>query len=209
MILLTAVLFFVFLAAMVLGQLVIRRAYLEMMDMQSAFASSEDPGLADLASMVDSGQLLVVTLALVAVAPVVCWLVTGSWLIGGVFGVGIALLPRMVLAISNSRRRRKFELQLSESYGALASSLQAGLSLNQALEALVREAPQPTAYEFALVVRKLRLGADFDSAISDLEERMDIENLKIGLTAIRISRSIGGNLVEIIQQLAKTRRVAA
>ena len=203
---LLAALVLVFLAALLLGHLLARRAYEEVADMQVAFASAEDPGLADLASTIDSSQVWLLTFALILVVPGALWLLSGSIVFALAAGGLLAMFPRWLLAWSNAQRRRKFERQLAETFAALASSLQAGLSLHQALDALVREAPQPTAYEFGLVTRKLRLGADFESAVSDLEERMAIENLKIGLTAIRISRAIGGNLVEIIQQLAHTIR---
>src|SRR5690606_9174175 len=59
---------------------------------------------------------------------------------------------------AGSREKRKFEQQLPDTLVLLATSLRAGYSLLQAVEAVASEAPDPTAREFGRGIAEARRG---------------------------------------------------
>jgi tight adherence protein B len=104
------------------------------------------------------------------------------------------------------KRFAMFETQLPDAFMMMSSSLQAGASLNKALEDMVAQSPEPLSQEFGLLVKKLRLGITLEDALVDMERRLPIQSFVMASSAIRISREVGGNLVETIKSMAKTLR---
>ena len=80
----------------------------------------------------------------------------------GVFG------PAFVLKFLADRRGKKFEAQLPDVLTLVASSLSTGFSLPQALDAVAKDAADPSAKEFSRALAETRIGSD----VSDALERM-------------------------------------
>jgi tight adherence protein B len=88
----------------------------------------------------------------------------------------------------------------------ISGSMRAGASLSIALESLVKEQQPPLAQEFQLFLREQRIGVDFEDSLSHMEKRMPIPDLGMVISALRISREVGGNLAEVLEALADTLR---
>src|SRR5207237_683264 len=56
--------------------------------------------------------------------------------------------------------------------------------------------------EFGQVLRDVQLGSDLDVALSKVVERMDSEDARLIATAVAVQRRTGGNLVEVLLQIA-------
>jgi Flp pilus assembly protein TadB len=124
-------------------------------------------------------------------------------LVGGVVGW---LGPWMLLNFLIRRRRGAFADQLPDLLQLLASSLLAGFSLLQALDAVVRETSQPAAGEFARALAEARFGADLEDCLDTIADRMGSDDLRWTVMAIRIQRGIGGNLAEVLSTTVSTIR---
>jgi tight adherence protein B len=120
-------------------------------------------------------------------------------------GVGI-FLPRFYVSNRKSGRLHKFESQLPDILGLWVNSLRAGFSTLQSLEAISREAPEPSAKEFRRVVREVQLGLPQEDALQHLLDRMPSEDLDLVITAVNIQREVGGNLAEILEIISHTIR---
>jgi Flp pilus assembly protein TadB len=107
------------------------------------------------------------------------------------------------------RRRAAFAQQLPDVLQLLASSLQSGFSLPQALDAAVREGSQPAAAEFSRALGETRIGADLTDALDGVAARMDSQDMRWTVMAIRIQRSVGGNLAEVLRNTIATMRERA
>ncbi len=118
----------------------------------------------------------------------------------GFLGVGKWLNMRI------SSRRRKLEEQLVEMLQMLASGLRAGFGLLQALEASGEQVPDPLSAEIRRTLRDTAMGASVEQALSALNERAASPDFDIVITAILIQRSVGGNLSEILDNVATTMR---
>jgi Flp pilus assembly protein TadB len=103
-----------------------------------------------------------------------------------------------------SRERKRFESQLPDTLNLIATSLRAGYSLLQAVEAVGQESPEPTAREFARAITEIRLGRSVDAALNDVARRMESQDFEWAVLAINIQREVGGNLAEVLQTTAET-----
>jgi len=130
----------------------------------------------------------------------------GNLIIGVIFMIAGAVLPWVYLGIMRSSRRKKFNAQLPETLGMMAGSLQAGLSLMQSADTIVREASEPMAGAFRRVLVETRLGVSLEDAMDGVADRFDSRDFRWVVMAIRIQRQVGGNLAELLNTVAHTMR---
>lgn len=114
------------------------------------------------------------------------------------------LAPVALLNQLGSRRRKAFTGQLPDTLQLLASSLRAGYSLLQGLDAVAEEVDEPMGRELRRVVLETRLGRDMELALGDLAGRMQSRDFDWVVMAIRIQREVGGNLAELLTSVAET-----
>jgi tight adherence protein B len=114
--------------------------------------------------------------------------------------------PPMTLRFLVARRRKRFAAQLPDALTTLAGSLRAGRSLGQALEAISRETPDPIGRELRKVVAEVRLGRTLAEGLGDAAERIASEDFRWAVMAIQIQAEVGGNLAELLDQVASTMR---
>jgi tight adherence protein B len=117
-----------------------------------------------------------------------------------------AFLPWMWLGMKRSRRLKAFNSQLAGCLQLMAGSMQAGLSLSQALDTVVREGQEPLAGEFRRALVETRLGVPIETALESIGERMQSADFTWTVMAIRIQREVGGNLAELLLNVAATLR---
>jgi tight adherence protein B len=130
-----------------------------------------------------------------------------STLIGSCLGILVGVVgPVLFLKFAASRRSKKFESQLPDVLSLVASSLSTGFSLLQALDAVARDAAEPSAKEFSRALAETRIGADLNDSLDHLADRMDSTNLRWTAMAISIQRQVGGNLAETLRNTAATLR---
>lgn len=103
-------------------------------------------------------------------------------------------------------RLHKMESQLVELLQMLSSGLRAGFGLLQALEAAAEQTPVPLQTEIRRTLRDTAMGASVEQALSSLNDRVGSSDFDIVITAILIQRSVGGNLAEILDNVAHTMR---
>lgn len=118
----------------------------------------------------------------------------------GYFLVGFWLRHRV------ASRRQKLEGQLVELLQMLSSGLRAGFGLLQAMEAASDQLPDPIATEIRRTMRDTAMGASVENALAALNERVGSPDFDIVITAILIQRNVGGNLAEILDNVAHTMR---
>jgi tight adherence protein B len=117
-----------------------------------------------------------------------------------------AIVPWFYLKFRHGRRLSKFNGQLAQTLGLMAGGLQAGLSLPQAVDTVVREGHEPMAGELRRALVEQRLGVDITEALDGVAERMESDDFSWVVMAVRIQREVGGNLAEILHTVAETLR---
>jgi tight adherence protein B len=114
--------------------------------------------------------------------------------------------PFLYLAVKASRRLAKFEEQLPSTLQLLSGALQAGHSLQQAVDTVVHEAGDPIAGEFQRVLTEARLGRPLEEAFEAMAKRTRSLDFEWTVMAIRLQRQVGGNLAEVLSTVAQTIR---
>lgn len=114
--------------------------------------------------------------------------------------------PRIYVSRQTSQRLVRFENQLPDTLALWVNALRSGFSVLQAMEAISRDAPEPTSTEFKRVVQEVQLGIDVDDALAHLLARVESEDLDLVITAVNIQREVGGNLAEILETIGHTIR---
>jgi len=177
-----------------------------MAEYKEKFTENADANAADMFMTVDAGRLFVINLVAVVLIPVLILVITHEWIIPlGVF-IFLLFIPVIIYRIMRTKRLRKFEEQLPDGLIMMAGSMQAGASLNIAIDNLIKEQPAPISQEFELLNREQRIGVDFELSLDHMDERVPIQDFAMFTSAIKINRDIGGNLAEILKKLSDTLR---
>jgi tight adherence protein B len=114
--------------------------------------------------------------------------------------------PFLYLAVMASRRQAKFDEQLPSTLQLVAGALQAGHSLQQAVDTVVHEAADPIAAEFQRVLTEARLGRPLEEAFEAMARRTKSLDFEWTVMAIRLQRQVGGNLAEVLSTVSQTIR---
>lgn len=126
--------------------------------------------------------------------------------IGILLGVATPFLTKVALNVLRDKRRGKFETQLTDTIQMLVGGLRVGHSVLRSVEAAAQEADAPTSEELLRIVNETRIGKDARQAFEDVADRMDSEDFRWIAQAIQINREVGGDLAEVLEQVAGTIR---
>jgi tight adherence protein B len=131
---------------------------------------------------------------------------SGSLLVSAPIAVLGASVPYLYL-----RRRRRliaeaFERELPEALDLLTRAIRAGHPLTAGMRMVAEEGPDRAAEEFKKTFEEHRFGLPFDDALLGMVDRVGQVDVRIFVTAVLIQRESGGNLAEILDNLARTIR---
>ena len=105
----------------------------------------------------------------------------GNLIIGLIFLVARAACCRGRGSGTGGRKRRKaFNDALPDTLQLMAGSLQAGLSLAQSVDTIVREGTEPIASEFKRVLVETRLGVSLEDALDGISQRFESKDFELG-----------------------------
>ncbi len=134
-------------------------------------------------------------------------LLSGGAVVATAAGLVLGLaFPWLLLVVRKGRRESAFLAQLPDTLQMIAGSLQAGYSLPQALDTVVREGQAPMSVEFNRALVENRLGMPVEEALDGIADRMASQDFSWVVMAIRIQRDVGGNLAELLGMVSDTLR---
>src|ERR1700693_4351575 len=116
------------------------------------------------------------------------------------------LLPGFYVRYRINKRLRAFNNQLGDTLTLLSNAIKAGYSFAQAIDTVAKNAVAPIADEFGRAVREMNLGGSPDEALSNITKRIASADFDLVATAYSIHRTVGGNLAEILDNIAYTIR---
>jgi tight adherence protein B len=123
--------------------------------------------------------------------------------VGAVLGY---FLPPLYLRRRKAKRRRAFDQVLGDTITLLSNSVKAGYSIQQSFASIAENGRPPLAGEIGRVVRETGLGIELDVALDHANARLASKDFELLVTAILIHRTVGGNLAEVLDQIADTIR---
>ncbi len=124
-----------------------------------------------------------------------------------VFGlVPGAVAPALWLKRRRAKRMEEFGQQLPEALEMMVRSLRAGHPIPSALSMVASELNDPAGSEFGIVVDEMTYGFDLGTALRNMIGRMPHQDLGFFVVAVQIQSQTGGNLAEILDNLARVIR---
>jgi tight adherence protein B len=167
------------------------------------------PGIESVERLVEQSGHAFLAYRVVAVAfGMAAGLAFASWTLGRTWPAAVAggfagfALPFVVLAIDRKRRLDRFEEQLPEAIDVISRALRAGHPFASALGLVANDMDDPVACEFRRTFADVNYGTDVRRALLALLARTPSLALMAFVTAVLVQRETGGNLAEILDQIA-------
>jgi tight adherence protein B len=118
-------------------------------------------------------------------------------------GGALSFVHIPILRVKRSMRINKFVLQLAEFLILITNSLRSGQTFLQGVDVASKDSPNPIGMEFRLLLKETNLGIPVETAFANMLIRVPSEDLKIVMSAFSIQRNVGGNLADIMDQVAE------
>jgi tight adherence protein B len=113
-----------------------------------------------------------------------------------------AFLPYQFVKMKRNGRMIKFEEQFPEAIDLLARALRAGHALTTGLSMVGEEMADPVGPEFRLLFDQQNFGMPLPQALKAFADRIPILDARFFVTAVLTQRDAGGNLSEVLDNLA-------
>jgi tight adherence protein B len=145
--------------------------------------------------------------ALISVAPAVAagaaaMILTHLWFLVP-FAAGAAMVvPTMLLMYKRSSRMAAFEEMFPEALDLMSRALKAGHAFQTAVGMAADEMRDPVGPEFRKTFDQQNYGLPLRDALLQMSERVPLLDVRFFVTAVLIQRETGGNLAEILENLA-------
>jgi tight adherence protein B len=125
----------------------------------------------------------------------------------GAILAGVGYAPYLWVQRLAKTRINKLVEQLPDSLELMARALAAGVGLSDAFRLVQEEMPMPIAAEFGRVQEEVRYGRDYREAFEKMLQRNPgVFDLRIFVSSVMLQRDTGGNLIEILENIADTIR---
>jgi tight adherence protein B len=152
------------------------------------------------------GRYLLMRLIVAALAAVAVMAVGLNPLVIFVAGPIGFMLPRFMLRRHGKKRMSAFEAQLAEAVDLLVGSLRAGHGFLQGLESVAKQMDDPVKQELTQVIEEVNVGINPVDSLQAMSSRIPSYDLALLVSAISVQRQTGGNLAEVLENLAATVR---
>jgi tight adherence protein B len=149
------------------------------------------------------GFFLLLSLLFVVVGFLVFSLATSNYLKllpGAVF---FGTMPFLYIYLKKGKRMQKFQRQLPDALDLVARSLKAGHAFSGGLKMVAEEFDNPVGVEFDKTMNEINFGVDVTEALKNLSNLVDCLDLNFFIISVIIQRETGGNLAEILENIAR------
>jgi len=131
------------------------------------------------------------------------------WWAAPVCAAALGCLPLARILWARDRRLAAIEQQLPDALDLIRAALQAGHGLVASCGVVAETFADPVAQEFRYLCEEVRLGLPLRDALVNLTQRVNDENLPILVVGTLTAQEVGGNLAEVVDNIAHTIRERA
>lgn len=135
-------------------------------------------------------------------AGLITYLLLPLVLVAALVAVAAAFAPFGFLLHRRGRRLKRFEEMFPEALDLLSRAIRAGHAFQTAMGMVADELPEPVGPEFKKTFDQQNYGLPLRDALNELSERIHLLDVRFFVTAVLIQRDTGGNLSEILDNLA-------
>jgi tight adherence protein B len=167
------------------------------------------PGTASLSRLIAQsgvhttpGTVVIACVATAVAACAVTMLFVRNPYVAPLAGLAGLAAPLIWLMRSRTTRVAKFEEQFPDALDLMARAIRAGHAFQTALGMVADELAAPVGPEFKKTFEQQNFGLPLREALNGLADRMPLLDIRFFVTAVTIQRESGGNLSEILENLA-------
>ena len=124
------------------------------------------------------------------------------WYLSGALALFTGSFPFLYLYSKKNKRMKKFQAQLPEALDLMARSLRAGHAFSTGMKLAADEFDDPLGQEFSITLDEINFGLGVPEALKNLVNRVDCPDLNFFVVSVILQRETGGNLAEIMQNIA-------
>ena len=147
-------------------------------------------------------SVILITLVFGSLAAMAAFMFTHLWWAAGVaFVLGLGIQP-LLLKHKRTARIYRFEEHFPEALDLLSRAVRAGHAFSAGMKMVADELEDPVGPEFRKAFDEQNYGLPLKESLNALAERMPLLDVKFFGTAVLIQRETGGNLAEILDNLA-------
>jgi len=148
------------------------------------------------------GRVLLWATFLAVAAGYLVYFRTGAFFLGFVVGVCAGSLPFIYVL---GKRQKRFDMMvqlLPDALDLMTGAIRAGHTFSSAMSAAARECPEPIRREFRQCFDEQNYGLELRGALANLQYRVPVPEIRMIVTAVLIQSESGGNLTEILENVA-------
>jgi tight adherence protein B len=127
-------------------------------------------------------------------------------IVGSALTIAMWSVPKLVIQTLWEKRCGQFVDQMVDGMTLMANGVKAGLSVQQCMERIQENLPNPISQEFGLVLSQMRLGRGMTDALNELGMRIPRPDVQMFVTSVNILNETGGNMAETFQTITFTIR---
>lgn len=149
------------------------------------------------------GGFLGLSLLAASIAAILAFLADLPALLIAMAAAGAGLLPTAHIASLRRTRLIKIEEQFPDALDLMSRALRAGHAFPSALQMVGNEGPEPIAGEFRTTFDEINFGVSVQDALTNLAARVPSTDVRYFVIAVLIQRETGGNLTELLGNIAR------
>lgn len=126
---------------------------------------------------------------------------TAGLIVGSIVTMLMWSVPKFVVQSMWNKRCNLFVDQMVDGMTMMANGVKAGLSVQQCMERIQNNLPNPISQEFGLVLSEIRIGRSLQESLTDLAIRIPRQDVQMFVTSVNILQETGGNMGETFQTI--------
>ena len=158
--------------------------------------------IAQAGMQVRPGKVIIISGVTALAALEVVDIIYSNLMLALLIAIPVALLPLAFIAVKRARRMAAFQRSFPDVIDLLSRSVRAGHSFGSGLEIVASDLPDPVSTEFRVTFDEQRFGLPLRDALLNLCDRVPLVDVRLFVIALLVQKETGGNLVEILDNLA-------
>jgi len=120
----------------------------------------------------------------------------------GLLFVALSLVAfQLFIQLKKGEKENQFVNQLPDTLSAVANSLKAGFSLDQAFEFVSMSMPEPSKSEFSKIHLNYRVGLTLKDSLEELTHKYPNTEVKLFVSSLVLQSQVGGNVIPFLEEL--------
>ncbi len=128
--------------------------------------------------------------------------IKGYIVLGMAFFLGAIGLPRFFLNKKAAKRQKKFIEEFANAIDVIIRGVRSGLPLNDCMQIIGSEIPEPVGAEFRSLLEQIRVGIPLEQALGRMYDRIPVQEVNFFAIVLSIQSKTGGNLAESLSNLS-------